>query len=154
MDKIKILAIVKHTGCYGESYHYVLNRPLEKKYTKIDNETIIGYDEGALSFYKRERCSEHWKAFGGSEFDLPLTDGSTEHCYGQWWDGMSDSAKELYNPDNLQHFAWGTKEELKRCYVYIGGECERKWLEELKKDYKGKIYDYWEYEKMIKSDEH
>ena len=153
MEKLKIEAIIRSSGDWCEKYYYVMNRQINKLYTKIDQETIIGYDEGVLSFYHKKACDERWKAFGGREFDLHLTDGTVEHCYGQWWDAMSDSARELYDSKDLcRCFACATKEELKRCYVYCGYECEKKWLEKLKSEYNGKIYDYWEYKELLKGE--
>lgn len=145
-QKIKIEAIVKTS----DSLCFVINRPINLLYTKIDRETIIGYDEGVLSFYRKETYSSKLKAFGGRKFKLQLTDGSIEECFGQWWDGMSESAKELYNSNNICYFPSATKDELKECYVYIGYRCEKKWLEKLISEYKGKIYEYWEYEKKIR----
>ena len=51
MEKIKIVAIVREPD---GSYAYVINRDIQYIYTKIDSETIIGEDEGVLTFYKRD----------------------------------------------------------------------------------------------------
>lgn len=148
-EKIRIEAIVMH----GDHRYYVINRPLQKSYTKIDHETIIGEDEGALSFYKREFLTLPFgkTAFGGRKFTLTLTDGTVEKCWGQWWDGITDSARELFSSTRIKHFAWNTADELKNCYVFYGGECEAAWLEKLEAEYQGKLYDYDEYEKIIKA---
>lgn len=147
-DKIKIVAIVVN----GDHKCYVLNRPLHLSYTKIDNETIIGEDEGVLSFFKRDYLVLPFgkTAFGGREFTLPLTDGTVEKCHGQWWDGMSASARELFDLNNLCYFAWSTNDKLKDCYVFYGCQCESQWLEGLESEYQGVSYGYWEYEKLIK----
>ncbi len=148
-EKIRIEAIIRN----GDRKYYVINRPLQKSYTKIDYETIIGEDEGALTFFKREFLTLPFgkTAFGGRKFTLPLTDGTVEKCWDQWWDGMTKSAEELFSFDELTHFAWSTAEELKTCYVFYGGECEATWLEKLEAEYQGKVYDYNEYEKIIKA---
>lgn len=151
-EKLKILAIVKEVN----RLFYVLNRPLQYSYTKINRETIIGEDEGALCFYKRDDIVMPFgkTAFGGRKFILQLTDGTIEECRGQWWDEMSTSAIELFPFDSICVFPHATKDQLKECYVFYGGKCEKQWLEKLVAAYKGATYEYWEYENMIKSDSH
>lgn len=146
-EKIKIEAIVKS----GDQVFYVINRPLQMSYTKIDRETIIGEDEGVLMFYVFERPTPRFKAFAGWKFTLPLTDGSVEECHGQWWNGMSKSARKLYEGVELCRFACGTKQELKDCYVYRGVVCDKKWLEKLLSEYKGDVFEYWEYKEKLQS---
>ena len=134
----------------GDRYLYVLDRKPEFLYTKIDDETIIGECDGMLQFFKRDSYGKNWKAFGGAKFELKLTDGTVEKCYGQWWDGMSKAAKELFNPDDIRHFSYSTIEELNKFYVYNGCCAIRRWVEELDDSYKGTVYDYWEFEKLLK----
>ena len=43
MEKIKIIAIISNVN---RGFAYVLNRDIEYTYTKIDEDTIIGEDEG------------------------------------------------------------------------------------------------------------
>ena len=147
-DRVRITAIVKN----GDAHFYVLNRPVQYSYTKIDRETIIGEDEGALCFYKRYDITLPFgkRAFAGRKFTLPLTDGTFEECSGQWWGDMSASARELFPSASLCGFPHATKDELRECYVFCGGMCERGWLEKLVAEYKGAVYEYWEYEKMLK----
>lgn len=147
--KLKIIAIVKS----GEQTYYVLNRPIQYSYTKIDRETIIGEDEGALCFYKRDDIVMPFgkTAFGGRKFTLQLTDGTIEECCGQWWDDMSKSANELFPFDSICDFFHATKDELKEYYLFYGGMCEKRWLEKLVAEYRGATYEYWEYKNMIKS---
>lgn len=146
-EKIKIEAIVKN----GEQVFYVINRPLQMHYTKIDHETIIGEDEGILRFFKFEHPTPRFEAFAGQKFTLQLTDGSVEECYGQWWDDMSKSARKLYEDVELCYFAHATKQKLKDCYVYGGARCEKKWLEKLLSEYKGDVFEYWEYKEKLRS---
>ena len=51
MEKIKIKAII---GNVNGGFAYVLNRDIEYTYTKIDEDTIIGEDEGVLKFYEHD----------------------------------------------------------------------------------------------------
>lgn len=134
----------------GDRYLYVLDRKPEFLYTKIDDETIIGECDGMLQFFKRDSYGKNWKAFGGAKFELKLTDGTVEKCYGQWWDGMSKAAKDLFNPEDIVHFSYSTIEELNKFYVYSGSCAIRRWVEKLDDSYKGTVYDYWEFEKLLK----
>lgn len=151
-DRIKIIAIVKSGG----TSFFVLNRRVQYSYTKIDRETIIGEDEGVLCFYKRDDMALPFgmRAFAGRKFTLPLTDGTSEQCSGQWWDAMSTSARELFPLDSLCSFPHATIDELRKCYVFCGGACEKQWLEKLVAEYKGAVYEYWEYENMINPNSH
>lgn len=153
MEKIKIMAII--SGFNG-GFAYVLNRDIEYAYTKIDENTIIGEDEGVLSFYERDnRIYPFGKtAFGGREFTLKLTDGTEEKCHGQWWDGMSKAAKELFDYNNLVDFPSATIDNLQKYYLFYGRCCDKEWLEELKAEYKGKVYDYNEYRDIVRKDLH
>lgn len=149
-EKIKIIAIIdNHNGGFA----YVLNRDIGYDYTKIDKDTIIGKDEGVLKFYERDnRIYPFGKtAFGGREFTLKLSDGTEEKCHGQWWDGMSKTARELYSYDNLVDFPSATIDDLQKYYLFYGRYCDKKWLEELKAEYKGRIYDYYEYQNIVKN---
>ena len=146
MDNIKIIAKVR----FNDRYAYVLNKYPTFLYTKIDKETIIGYHEEMYSFYKKEAFNEKWKAFGGRKFELKLTDGNVEKCFGQWWDGITKAVEELFKGKELCYFTFSSNDVLKDCYVYSGCYCDAVWLEKLDKEYKGKIYDYFEYEKLLK----
>lgn len=146
MIKFKVVAKVRS----NDRYSYILDRKPEFLYTKIDKETIIGECDGMLRFFKRDSFGKNWKAFGGAKFELELTDGTVEKCFGQWWDGMSKAAKELFNPDDITYFSYSTIEELEKFYVYSGGYAIRKWVEKLDASYKGRVYDYWEFEKFLK----
>lgn len=145
MFKIKIIAKVR----YNDGYAYVLNRNVNFLYTKMDHETIIGYDEEIYQFFKKDTFCQRWKAFGGLKFELNLTDGTTEKCFGQWWDGITKTAQELFKGKRMCHFSFSSKDNLKKCYVYSGCWCDSEWLEKLDAEYTGKIYDYYEYERML-----
>lgn len=63
---------------------------------------------------------------------------------------MSKAAKELFNPDDITYFSYSTIEELNKFYVYSGVYAIRRWIEKLDASYKGRVYDYWEFEKILK----
>lgn len=151
MKKIKIIAEVK----FNEELAYVLNRKVKFTYDKIDNKTIIGKDEGMIQFYYWDGCVDPFghKAFGGREFTLQLSDGTEQHCCGDWWDGMNKTAAKLYDYKDLEYFIFSTIDQLKKCYVFSGCMCTKQWLEKIKSEYQGKVYDYREYEKVINSKE-
>ena len=146
MEPIKVVAKVK----FNDGFAYVLNRNLDFRYTKIDQKTIIGEDEGTLLFYTYEPPSWRWKAFTGRQFELTLTDGTVEKCHGQWWDGINDTIKELFDLDQIYYFSYSTIEMLKEHYLFMGCMAEKSWIEQLDSTYKDEIYGYWDYKKMIK----
>ena len=149
MEKIKIVAIVREQD---GSYSYVINRDIRYVYTKIDSETIIGEDEGVLTFYKRDGNILPFDktAFGGREFTLKLSDGTEEKCNGLWWDDYSKAVIELFNIDDIVYFHSATVDDLKKFYLFYGRRCDKRWLEKLKAEYKGKIYDYEEYRTILR----
>ena len=153
MEKIKIKAII---GNVNGGFAYVLNRDIEYTYTKIDEDTIIGEDEGVIKFYKRDDSIYPFgkTAFGGREFTLKLSDGTEEKCHGQWWDDMSKTARELYSYDNLADFPSATIDDLQKYYLFYGRYCDKELLEKLKAEYKGKIYDYNEYRDIVRKGLH
>lgn len=146
----KIIAVV--TFNQGEAF--VLDTDPDFKYTKYGNDTIIGTDGVFYQFYKYERCYPNWEAFGGRKFDLPLTNGEVEHCYGQWWDGISKTAIDILGINDTDKKVVSATaqdiEKLKKCYVFIGYRGLSDKIKELRKTYAGIVYNYWDYEKMIK----
>ena len=149
MEKIKIVAIVREPD---GSYAYVTNRDIRYVYTKIDSETIIGEDEGVLTFYKRDGNILPFgkTAFGGREFTLKLSDGTEEKCNGRWWDDYSKAVIELFNLDDIVYFPSATVDDLKKFYLFYCRRCDKRWLEKLKAEYKGKVYEYDEYRRIVK----
>lgn len=150
MEKIKIIAIIREQD---GGYMYVINRDIKYIYTKIDRETIIGEDEGVLQFYKRDASIYPFgkTAFGGREFTLKLSDGTEQKCNGQWWDDFSNAALELYNIDDIVYFPSATIDDLKKFDLFYCRRCDRRWLEKLEAEYKGKIYTRDEYRNIVKS---
>lgn len=149
LEKIKVVAKVH---CNND-FAYVLNRMPSFTYTKLDWQTIIGEDEGMHEFYMYDRCTDRYKAFGGRKFQLHLADGNVEECHGQWWDGMNDTALKLFDRKDLCHFVYSTIEELKKCYVYTQCRAMIDWVKRLDSEYKGEIYDYWEFKKLIRNED-
>lgn len=143
----KIIAVVK----FNDHEAYVLEKPINLKYTKYFNHTIVGTDGIFLSCYCYDSPSPNWKAFAGREFDIQLTDGTIEHCNGQWWDGITSTAKSVINEEIIGVTA-DDAESLKKCYVFTGYYGIKKEIEKIRAEYNGKIFEYREYEKVLKGD--
>jgi len=144
----KLLAIVKFNN--GEAF--VLEKPIQLVYTKYNNDTIIGTDGIFLSCYELGHCGGNWKAFEGREFDLPLVDGSIEHCYGQWWDAITPIALTIIGDDIISVVASDIA-RLKDCYVFNSYYGIKNKIQELRETYKDKIYEYYEYDALLKNKE-
>jgi hypothetical protein len=142
---MKILAVVKFNS--GEAL--VLDKLPNLKYTKLDNRTILGRDGLFYQSYYHELPVGRFKAFAGREFDLHLTDGTVEHCHGQWWDGLTDTSKKAIG-DKIIHVTANSIDNLKDCYVFYRYTSTKELYEKFRKNYKGKIYGYWEYDKKLK----
>lgn len=147
MEEFKIVAVVK----FNQLEAYVLNRLPEFKYKKIGS-IMYGIDSGLFQCYSYESCDDRWKAFGGRKFDIKLENGEIEHCYGQWWNGGHDKIAKLENIE-LIGITFQTVENLKDCYVFTGGSIDKEFKSKLRAEYTGNIYEYREYEKIIKYDD-
>lgn len=139
---MKILAVVK----FNSGVALVLDTPLNKKYTKYGN-TIIGVDDIFHTSYVYGACSDGWKAFAGRKFDISLTDGTIEHCHGQWWDGISETTNKMI--PNLISVTACDIGSLKKCYVFNSHYANRDEFRKLLATYNGRIYDYFEYDAII-----
>lgn len=117
MDPIKIQDIIFHKNKYGTQIFVVLERKPIFKFECKDN-WLIAEDSGFFSFYKYDRPSKGFYAFAGRKFDIPMTDGTVEKAYGQWWDGVPKDYQGL-----LVSPGCSTLEELESCYVFYGGRC-------------------------------
>ncbi len=142
--KNKIIAIVKFNS--GEAF--VMENSIKLEYTKYGSDTIIGTDGCFLICYGYSN-EQYDKAFAGRKFDLQLTDGNIEHCYGQWWNSVTKKAREV-TQGNIIHVTANSIDRLKNCYVFNGYCGIEDKVNKLRSEYSGKIYDYWEYEKIIK----
>lgn len=147
---MKIEAIIKSKG--GQ-WFAVIDEPIQLLYTKMDHETIIGTDKDCIfwQFYGFEYVRIKYKqAFGGRHFEIPLTDGTKEVCKGCWWDKMTKSAYELTSNIEFGQVGIATKSQLKNCYVFSGYTVDRVKFNKIANQYNGQIYEYFEYEKILK----
>ncbi len=139
----QIIAVVKFNS--GEAF--VMESLIKLEYTKYGANTIVGTDGCFIACYGYSR--EYDQAFSGRKFDLQLTDGTIEHCHGQWWDSITNKAREVIK-GNIISVTVKSIDQLKKCYVFCGYYGIEQEIKKLRSQYTGKVYDYWEYEKIIK----
>lgn len=138
-DNLKIVALVE----VAKREALVLNRPLKMLY-EFSGRDLIGSDGPFRNALRYEAPQGHFKAFAGREFDIPLKDGRTVRANGQYWSAGLDGFTET---------AYGTVDGLKKCYVYTGALVDPTALQELRSEYTGCVYPYWDYQKVIKYDD-
>ena len=143
----KIVAVVKMNNHEA----YVLEEPVNFIYTKHGKDTIIGTDGCFLMCYGYETPSKGWEAFAGRKFDLPLSDGTVEHCCGQWWMGVNNRAKEVVGEEIIS-VAQEDIKRLKECYIFAGCCGIKNKVEQLRSEYSGKVYEYNEYRNLLRGE--
>lgn len=138
----KIEAIVMANG----EEAYVLNEAPRITYERYGN-YLFGLDEYGVfaNSYKYDKPCKHWKAFAGREFEIPMSDGTTIKANGQWWDGGTGQFTETIGCEIVRVIARDIA-ALKKCYVFHGLRAVKDELVKLRNTYKGKVYEYWEYE--------
>lgn len=117
---------------------------------------LIGSDERGI-FYDclyYDRPTPHMRAFAGREFDLPMKDGTTTHCNGQYWYGHIAEAGRVIG-EEIAEIGASTKEDLKRCFVFTSRNISKKRLDEMVKEFEESHpgYEPWgyrQYEDMIR----
>ena len=145
---MKVQALVRMNG----SLAIVFSRmPKINEYVKEDG-LLWGSDHGFYSCYYYDRPCKAFQAFGGRKFELPLKGGGVEKCQGQWWDGGSHKIAEKKGIQ-LMRVSLNTIENLKRCYVFYGSYIDSSVYDYLIKSYKGEIYAYYDYKKVINYDD-
>lgn len=128
----------------------VMKNELKFKYKKHGN-IIIGIDESGtfVDCLYYEAPWGRFKAFAGREFDIPLENGETIHCNGQWWHGGSEQAEKILGKE-IVGATVNDVESLKKCYVFTGCFAIKENKHKLIENYPGKLYEYYEYEKELK----
>lgn len=105
---MKLLYLVES----GESKFLVFDEMPDKISTKYGDDTIIGRIGGIFYDFLAKRNGRR-EAFGGRKFDIILDNGKVEKCEGQWWDAVTDRAKEEFD-----------KEEISTHWYFIVGKPE------------------------------
>ena len=142
----EIEAVVK----FNDGEALVLNKYPQIKYEKHGG-YLFGLDEYGIfvNVYAYERPSGSFKAFAGREFDISMVDGTFTKANGQWWDAGSDKLAEALG-SKIIGVTINTKEELSKCYVFFGEKADENEYNKLRDTYSGKVYHYYEYEKILK----
>lgn len=119
----------------------VLNRPLALTYER-DGKDFIGSDGPFSSLLYYERGGGRFVAFAGRELALPMKDGTIEKVKDHWWSGSLKGRVSV---------VIGDVKSLTNCYVFSGGcSADPGALAELRAAYTGPVYEYWEYEDVLK----
>jgi len=142
----ELIAVVK----FNQGEAFVLSDKVEFKYQQHGN-LIIGIDDSEtfLDLYVYERPTPSFKAFGGHEFDIQLENGEVIHCNGQWWSGGIKQAEHILGKE-ITNVTYKSQQELKDCYVFTGCCAIKEKLEALRETYDGVVYEYREYEQLLK----
>ena len=146
---MKLLYIVES----GESKFLVFDEMPDKISTKYGDNTIIGRIGGVFyDFLAKENGSK--KAFGGRKFEIALDNGEVEKCEGQWWDAVTDRAREELEKEGISLsemmlIGVSSVDRLLDCYVYYGLWTSKSKVEEMVADYKGRIYEYYEFKEEV-----
>jgi hypothetical protein len=140
---MKVIALVNMNG--GKAL--VFDKEDEMIYKRNGN-IIYGFNGFKYNCYEYQGGSQ---AFAGREFDIELDDGEVVKCKGDWWHAGVNRVSELENV-SLINIASECIESLKKCYVFCGGEMDSKKYQEAINNPDLPVYDYWDYEKVIKFD--
>lgn len=137
----------------GKSKFLVFDEMPDKISTKYGDDTIIGRIGGIFYDFLAKRNGRR-EAFGGRKFDIVLDNGKVEKCEGQWWDAVTDRAKEELekegNPfSKMMLIGVSSVDRLSDCYVYYGLWASESKIEEMIADYKGRIYEYYEFKEDV-----
>lgn len=129
---MKLLYLVES----GESKFLVFDEMPDKISTKYGDDTIIGRIGGIFYDFLAKR-NERREAFGGGrKFDIVLDNGEIEKCEGQWWDAVTDRAREELekegNPfSKMMLIGVSSVDRLSDCYVYYGLWASESKIEEI-----------------------
>jgi hypothetical protein len=140
---IKIIAVVK----FNDGEAFVLDHAPELKYNMVAR-SIVGKALPFCRCYFYEAPGYKSYAFAGAKFDITLEDGTVVHCFGQYWDGWTKAALQDIG-GSVERVTISTNDELKKCYVYYGMYGIPAGIKELRTAYKGPVFDYWDYEKIL-----
>lgn len=146
---MKLLYLVES----GKLKFLVFDEMPDKISTKYGDDTIIGRIGGIFYDFLAKR-NERREAFGGRKFDIVLDNGEIEKCEGQWWDAATDRAREELekegNPlSKMVLIGVSSVDRLLDCYVYYGLWASESKIEEMIADYKGRIYEYYEFKEEV-----
>lgn len=140
----KVIAITK----FNQGHALVLRDKIKFNYEKHGN-ILIGIDDTGtfVDCLIYERPTAGFKAFGGREFNIELTNGETVHCNGQWWHGGFEKAEKILG-SKLVSATVRDIESLEGCYVFSGCCAIKDKYQELIDNYEGRIFGNREFENL------
>lgn len=116
------------------SYYVVVSRALKYIYSRTPNEQQHYYRGPVPSSRFTGKDGDFYDflagtggkgdAFAGRTFDIELDDGTKFHCAGDVWSVGPAPGMDV------AHVGVASQEQLNRCYVFCGGEIERRVLQE------------------------
>lgn len=141
VEDFKVVAVVK----FNDSEALVLNRSIRFLYEidPKDGKSFIGSDGPFRYFLGYGGSSGYMKAFAGRTLHLTMADGSVKDVKDDWW----STYREGYAGITV-----GNVEALIRCYVYNSAHITPEDYTALRSAYTGTVFEYWDYEKVIKYD--
>lgn len=144
---------------FNDRHAYVLDNKIQLTYEK-HGDLLIGSDDTqtffSVLYYSPCGGNPNFGgnyAFGGRKFVLSMKDGTTTHCYGQYWDGRYEDAEKLLGV-KFADFTHCDIDSLVECYVFRGGTADKLKLQKMIDDFfeispSYKPWEYREYEKFI-----
>ena len=144
----KVIAVVK----FNDREALALSENPIIKYEEYGS-LLLGLDQYGIfanSYYLGHNCGS-FRAFGGREFEIPMTDGTFKKAHGQYWDDGRAEFEEILGSEII---GVTIKEihELNDCYVFYGMSAVKSEYDKLRATYTGKVYEYYEYEKILKEE--
>jgi hypothetical protein len=133
---------------------YVFKDPMDFKYRKLSPGTIFGECGPFFDTYVRYR-DPYAKGFGGRPIKLTMNDGEVITFKGEWWSSSNNfvySHLGIKDSNDIVNTTCGDLLGLKQCYVFHGCDIIRDNADELEERTKNTpIFEYWEFEKLLKS---
>lgn len=134
-EDFRVVAVVK----FNDGEALVLNRPIDLVYEEVGRD-YVGSD-GPFRDFLGYGTMGGGKAFAGRTLHLTMADGSVRDIKDHWW---STYAK------GYDSVVVGNVEALKKCYVFGSAHMKPEDYATLRATYTGGVFDYWDYEKILK----
>jgi len=142
---MKVLAVIDT----GLKYNFVLDEMPEMIHWFETKELILGEDKTKTFVSSYEYYVDPFTgSFGGSNFYITMDDGSEKDIGGVWWDRGSKGFNCKTQPIGI-----GTPESLADCFVFYALTIKCRRYNQLLKEYQGKIYDAYNFQKIFQAGE-
>lgn len=124
-EPVKIIELVTS----GKQRFFIIDREPDFKYKKFEipgeGLFLIAEDGPLVSCYRFETPVGKWKAFGGREFDIPMTDGTVTKANGQWWHDTPKSIYKYYYEEGVRSL-----KDLTDCFVFCSAMVKKSVVDE------------------------